>query len=360
MHGAWVRTANQRPSRPNVRGFPALAKRSRFLDQKIKMRQMRFILALDRHRSLSAAARALGLSQPALTKALQELETTIGTVLFQRHPHGVSPTAAGRLLLGFAERTLTELQRLDDTLDEIASPGGGLVVLGALPVSCAGLVPRIVQRLRQKYGRLELRLVGGRTEELLPKLAAGELDLVLGRLYQPELPDGLIREPLHNEPLSVLARAGHPLFLEEGKKARKLSDWDLVLPTFSQRLGVEIEHLLGLLRLSASPRWLRSSSHLFIREILHETDMLTVAPSLLVAGDLIRGSLRVVPISARPPERPGGMILNPNRPLSPSAALVCDVIRETVSEMIGHDSAAIAGGYGEAGPIDAGARKVEA
>ncbi|MGI4799151.1 MAG: LysR substrate-binding domain-containing protein [Janthinobacterium lividum] len=321
---------------------------------------MRFILALDRHRSLSAAARALSLSQPALTKALQELETTTAVVLFERHPHGVSPTAAGRLLLGFAERTLTELQRLDDTLNEIASPGGGLVVLGALPVSCAGLVPRIVQRLRLNHGRLELRLVGGRTEELLPKLAAGELDLVLGRLYQPELPDGLVREQLHSEPLSVIARAGHPLFLEEESAAARLPDWDLVLPTFSQRLGVEIEHLLGLLKLSASPRWLRSSSHLFIREILHETDMLTVAPSLLVAGDLIRGSLRVVPIQAAPPERPAGMILNPKRPLSPSAALVCDVIRESVSELIGHGSAAIASGYGKTDSIDASIRKGDA
>lgn len=320
---------------------------------------MRFILALDRHRSLSAAARALGVSQPALTKALQELETTIGSVLFERHPLGVSPTAAGRLLLGFAERTLTELQRLDDTLDEIAAPGGGLVVLGALPVSCAGLVPRIVQRLRQNHDRLEVRLVGGRTEELLPKLTSGEVDLVLGRLYQPELPDGLVREPLHSEPLSVLARAGHPLFAGEGRQAAALSDWDLVLPTFSQRLGVEIEHLLGMLQLSASPRWLRSSSHLFIREILHETDMLTIAPRLLVAGDLIRGSLRIVPIAAKPPERPAGLILNPNRPLSPSAALVCDVIRESVSELIGHASAAIASGYGKAGPIDGDSGEME-
>jgi LysR family pca operon transcriptional activator len=313
---------------------------------------MRFVLALDQYRSLSAAARALHLTQPALTKSLQELEALFGAPLFERHPHGVTPTAVGSLLLDFSKHTLADLRRLDDKLDELASPGGGLVVLGALPVSCAGLVPRVVQALRARHRALEIRLVGGRTEELLPRLAAGEVDMVLGRLYQPDLPDGLSREPLHHEPISVLARAGHPLFAREDGARADLSAYDLVLPTFSQRLGIEIEHLLSLLQLAASPRWLRSSSHLFIREILLETDMITVAPRLLVAGDLMRGALRVVPTTATPPPRPAGLILNPDRPISASGALLIDAIRDCIATLIEHGSAAIAPGYGGAEQSD--------
>ncbi|HTH96301.1 MAG TPA: LysR substrate-binding domain-containing protein [Stellaceae bacterium] len=327
---------------------------ARFLDQKLRMRQMRFLEALDQHRSLSKAARALHMSQPALTKALHELETVIGETLFERHARGVMPTAAGRLILGFATRTLAELGRLDADLDHLKVPGGGVLHLGALPVSAAGLLPHVVRDLRQLYPHLELRLFSGRGDELLVKLGVGEIDMVLGRLYPPEVPDGFLREPIYDEPISLIARSDHPIFdMASGQTPESqiagnhiagLAGYDLVLPTFGQRLGQEIEHLLVTLGLTASPRTIRSASHLFIREVLHLTDMITLAPRMLVAGDIIRGTLRVLPVVIDQP-RPAGLILNPAKPPSPTAMLLVDAIRRTAGRLTDSEAKAITLGY---------------
>ncbi|MHB8285016.1 MAG: LysR substrate-binding domain-containing protein [Caulobacteraceae bacterium] len=316
----------------------------RFLDQRLRMRQLRFLQALDQTRSLSKAARLLGLTQPALTKALHELEDALGEALFERHPLGVTPTAAGEVAIRFAARTLSELGRLDDELDRLGQPGGGLVVLGAFPVAAAGLLPPIVNQLRLTHPDLEVRLVDGRVEDLMPKLEAGEVHAVFGRLYTPELPDGFQREALYQEPISAIARAGHPLFARKGPIS--LADYDLILPTFSQRIGREIEHMLSALGLGASPRTLRSTSHMFIREMLHDSDMIAMAPRALMAGDLRRGTLKVVPVDAASPFRPAGLMLNPARPSPPSVGLLLEVIRRTVADLIAENQSGITSVHG--------------
>ena len=105
---------------------------TRFLDRKLRMQQLRLIEGVALAGSLSGAARQLGLTQPALTKGLHEIEEIVGVDLFERHPRGVKPTAAGEVVIRFAARVLSEVHRLDDDLDNLGRPGRGLVVLGAL------------------------------------------------------------------------------------------------------------------------------------------------------------------------------------------------------------------------------------
>ena len=140
------------------------------------------------------------------------------------------------------------------------------------------MLPGALVRLKSTYPDVKVRLRQGRTEELLPLLAAGELDLIVGRLYEPAVPDGFAREPLWTEPISILARAGHPIFACGLVSAEELRRYDLVLPTVTQRVGQEIEHLLSLLGLV--PASLRSSSYGFIREMLLATDLISVMPRL--------------------------------------------------------------------------------
>ena len=182
---------------------------------------------------------------------------------------------------------------------------GGTVALGALPVAAAGVLPGALVRLAATQPDVRVRLRQGRTEELLPLLASGELDLIVGRLYEPAVPDGFAREPLWTEPISVLARAGHPVFQQGTVSVEELRRYDLVLPTVTQRVGQELEHLLSLLGLIPASS-LRSSSYGFIREMLLATDMISVMPRLMMAGDLLRGALRVVPLPIPAPDRPAG------------------------------------------------------
>jgi len=304
----------------------------RYLDQRLKLHHLRAVEAIILHRSLLKASAALGVTQPALTKALQELEETVQQRLFDRLPRGVRPTEAGEIFARFSRRVLAEIRRLDEELDRQMGPGGGTVAIGTLPVAATGVLPGALTRLKLQSPHLRVRLEQGRTEELLPKLASGEIDLIVGRLYEPSLPDGFLREPLWEEPISVLARTGHPVFRSARVTVEALRQYDLVLPTVSQRVGQEIEAFLVRMALAPAAS-LRSSSYGFIREMLHGTDMLSVMPRLMMAGDLLRGTLRVIPLAEPPPRRPAGIILPPNRALPPSGHAFLEALRAHIAEI---------------------------
>jgi LysR family pca operon transcriptional activator len=212
-------------------------------------------------------------------------------------------------------------------------------------MAAAGVLPGALVWLKSTHPDVKVRLRQGRTEELLPLLAAGELDLIVGRLYEPAVPDGFAREPLWTEPISILARAGHPIFACGSVSAEELRRYDLVLPTVTQRVGQEIEHLLSLLGLV--PASLRSSSYGFIREMLLATDLISVMPRLMMAGDLLRGALRVVPLPIPAPDRPAGLILPRDRALPQAGRAFVECLRAHVAEVMQRGLTPITGGNNE-------------
>ena len=307
----------------------------RYLDQRLRLHYFRAVDAIQTHGSLLKASVALGLSQPALSKTLQELEEVLQIRVFERHSRGVILTEGGAVLLKTARRVLAELRRLDEDLDLLSHPGGGTVALGALPVAAAGILPGVLTRLKENQPDLKVRLQQGRIEELLPLLASGEIDLIVGRLYLPPLPDGFQREALWAEPISILARYDHPLFNLSSISLDELCRYDLVLPTVTQRVGQEIEMLLSALGLAPATS-MRSSSYGFIREMLHGTDLISIMPRLMMAGDLLRGTLRIVPLPIAAPDRPAGLVLPRTRTLPPAGHAFIGCLRSYVDELSTH------------------------
>ncbi|PZW37622.1 transcriptional regulator [Humitalea rosea] len=303
---------------------------TRHLDQRLKLRLLRAVDAIGTQRSILKASTALGIAQPALSRSLAEAEAVAGMPLFERHSRGVTPTAAGAALIATARKVLAELRRLDGELDGLAVAAHGTLALGALPVAAAGLLPGVMARLTARHPALIVSMVQGRTEDLLPRLAAGEIDLIVGRLYDPPVPDSFVRETLYEEPISLLVRAGHPL--TEGASPARIAGYGLVLPTVSQRVGVEIDELLALLGLPGTMA-LRSSSYEFIREMLHTTDLVSVMPLNMLAGDLLRGTIRPLALPVPAPRRPAGIIRRADRPLGPAAEALTDSLRGYLAEL---------------------------
>jgi LysR family pca operon transcriptional activator len=320
--------------------------RRRHLDHHLKLRHLRAIDAVATQGSLLRASTTLGLSQPALSRSLQDSEQALDLKLFDRHARGVTPTPAGEAVWAAARRILAELGRLEEELDRLTSPIAGTVALGALPVAAVGLLPGVLAALKSSHPRLVVRLVQGRTEELLPLLASGELDLIVGRLYEPAAPDMFHRETLYDEPISVLARAGHPILAEAEPTLATLQAYELVLPTMSQRMGQEIERLLharGLL----PAHCLRSSSVGFIRELLHTTDTLTICPRMMMGGDLLRGTIRVVPLVIATALRPAGIIRNRQRGTAANAETLVQCLRDYLATLSAHGLVPLPGGMQE-------------
>jgi LysR family pca operon transcriptional activator len=303
---------------------------TRHLDQRLKIQHFRCIEAIAANGSLLKASAALGLTQPALSKSLREAEAIVGKTLFERHARGVRLTEAGLAVREASRRVMAELRQLDEALDGL--PRRARLALGVLPVAASGVLPGALMRLKAAEPLLRVRLEQGRTEELLPLLAAGEIDLVVGRLYEPSAPDAFARERLWTEPMSILARAGHPIFDGRRVDAAALRPFDFVLPTITQRVGQEIERLLDELGVDASTA-LRSSSYGFIREILLGGDWIAIMPKLMMLGDLLRGALRLAPLPVGSPERPAGLIRRRDAPLGAAAALFVATLRDYVADL---------------------------
>lgn len=325
----------------------------RFLDRQLKLRQLRAVVAIANQGSLLGASRNLGVSQPALTKTLHEAEELVGTRLFERHSRGVRSTPAGAVVAAAARRIMGEIGRLDAELDRLASRAGGTVALGAMPVAAGGVLPGTLARLKRLHPDLIVRMTQGTTEDLLPGLASGDLDLIIGRMYDPAVPDGLVREPIYEEPFAIVARTGHPIFAAGVSVLEAVRRYDLVLPTIGQRIGQELEHLLAALDLTPAAA-LRSTSSSFIREMLHSTDMLSITPGLLMAGDLLRGTVRLVPLAAGQlgPPRPAGVIRRHDRPLPPAAAALVECLHVALADLTAHGLGGITGRDGRPGAND--------
>jgi DNA-binding transcriptional LysR family regulator len=129
--------------------------------------------------SFSAAAEALAYTQSAISQQIAALEAETGMQLLERHPRGVTLTAAGQTLVGHAEAILARLEAAETALSAIAGLRGGRLRMASFPTAGATLMPLAIATFSESYPDVELTLAEGEPEEIVPRLQAGELDLAL-------------------------------------------------------------------------------------------------------------------------------------------------------------------------------------
>ena len=301
--------------------------------QGLRLRHFRSVLAIAEHGSVLKAARSLGTSQPAVTKVLREVEGALGRPIFDRLPRGVMPNEYGRAFIARARRVLGEIDHITDDLARIADGQAGTIVVGALPSAASGLMPGSLARFRRVHPSMVVRVVHGRSDQLLPQLEAGGLDLVVGRLYEPQAPDDFRREVLYDEPISILCRAGHPVLKKPALVPADIAPFDLLLPSLEQRVGQDVERAIAALGLEPQQPPLRSTSLSFIREMLLGGDSLAVLSRMMLAGDLLRKTIRIVPLAVPTPSRPAGVITLRHRRRAPALDALVKALRLYIREL---------------------------
>jgi DNA-binding transcriptional LysR family regulator len=180
---------------------------------RIRLRNLRFLLSLAQTRNLSHSATQLNTTQPGLSKWLKELEADVGLTLFERHARGLTPTPHGKVLIEHARRVNAQLNRAVSDMALLREGGAGRVAIGASGAAASEAAPRAILRLMQALPELRIDLVEGTMDRLLTLLAQGDLDMVMGRTVEQHFDDALIQtELLYTEPVDLVARPGHPLF----------------------------------------------------------------------------------------------------------------------------------------------------
>ena len=225
---------------------------------------------IARSGSISAAARALGWTQPAVSQHLRALERQAGCALLLRSPSGVELTEPGRVLLSRADAIAGELHMADEEMASLTDLRRGRVRLAAYPSAAATLVPRAVAGLRRRHPDVDGALTEAEPPEAVALLEAGEADLALVFGYDgdPVAGTGLVWRPLATEPVDLVVPPGHPLARRRGLAMRHLATVPWIVGCERCR-----EHAVSL-----------CSAASFAPDVRHVTDDYVVVQNLVAVG----------------------------------------------------------------------------
>jgi DNA-binding transcriptional LysR family regulator len=185
----------------------------------VSSRQLRVVVALARSRSFVGAAALLGLSQPALSRAVQRLERSLGVMLFSRSTRLVSLTAAGREFLPTAERLLNDLDRHLGRMRELAQQQRGYVVVASLMSLAYRVLPAATAAYRRRFPGIDLYLREGVQDAIVADVRGSVADIGIGNVGDVTAP--VIAEPLGDEPCLLVLPCRHPL---AGRRAVSIAD----------------------------------------------------------------------------------------------------------------------------------------
>jgi LysR family transcriptional regulator, regulator of abg operon len=177
-----------------------------------------FIAVVDAG-SIRGAARQLNMSQPALTRALQQLEEELGVQLMDRSGRGVTPTAAGSAFLSRARVAEAELRKAAEEAKKTVGDGTRLLALGVSPVGASLLLPELAITLQRLHPKTRIRILETTPSALLSLVRDEVMDLAVTQRTRIHLDAGLDYKPLAEIQMRMAVRPGHPLLGKPGKKA---------------------------------------------------------------------------------------------------------------------------------------------
>lgn len=301
------------------------------LARRLKLQQIAIFDKVVSCGSLLAASRELHMTQPALSKAVQELEEHFGRALFVRTRRGVQPTDFGRMLHAHCQSLLSELRLLADDLNAWNAGVSGQVIVGTLIAASAQLLPSAVLRLREIAPNVVVEVRVGINETMFEALARGELDVVVGLL--PALDSGgtLEHVPLYEENLCAVVGRQHPLASRPTVEAAQLESADWIVPTPASEAIHPTTQFFEVLGMKRPVRIVESVSMLTNLGLLMQSQMIALMP-FSVAREFVRlGLLSVLPLGHTSPFGRIGYTVYKGRAPSPATERLLLALRETVA-----------------------------
>jgi DNA-binding transcriptional LysR family regulator len=254
--------------------------------------QMNAFLRLFDAGSFVDAARATGLSVPAIHRAVRDLEQVCGVALVERRGRGVVPTAAGRQLTRALRLAASEIAA---GLSEVAGDAGqrGRLAIGAMPLSRALVLPYALGRFLRDEPNVSVEVFEGSWRDLVEPLRDGIVDLLIGALRDQD-PVGLVQRPLFEDRLVVVARTGHPLMISGTPSLQDLARYAWIVGQAGSPLRARWE---GVFRDRAAPPCpLECGSVMVIRGVLMDSDLLTLLSPDQIALEVKSGLLSALPL----------------------------------------------------------------
>ena len=245
----------------------------------MELQTLSHFLAVIDTGSFSAAARALNITQPALTKRIKALEDSVGVRLFDRLPRGVTPTPYGEALARHARLIRREVDNAEAEIDSLRGARTGDVRIGAGPSWSSDLLPRAIAGVYREQPEIRFFVRQLPEDQLFPALDNGELDLALGVVPPPAGFENLKSSTLISDDTNVVARVDHPLTRKAHITLSDLLDYPWVLPSHLTKIRNVFDQLFLLGGLNP-PKPILESDPLVVRLALpRQGDFLTFSAS---------------------------------------------------------------------------------
>lgn len=290
----------------------------------MKLNQLRDFIAAARNGSLRAAARELGIAQPALTKSIQALENELGAPVFERTSRGAILTPVGSALLLRAEVVMQELRRAKDEIAQLTSGGAGEVAFGISTAPTLLFLSRVLKDFRRQFPEVQLRIVNGIFPITLPELKQGRLDFAVGPEPDEKLDDEFVVETLFENARVPVCRKDHPLLAARSLGELTDAHW-LVTSTAHQPLQA-FQRIFTDRGLPAPKDVTLCEASLGLVEILIHSDSICWLPPQWTEAALLSGWLTRIPV-----EEIAGpnicIVRRRNLPLTPAADHLATLMR---------------------------------
>lgn len=283
----------------------------------MKDHQLKALVQVADAGSIRAAARAMHLSQSALTKALRELEEDVGAELLTRSYRGIDFTPAGRALLVRARLALATLDKAREEVRLLRGGAGARIAVALTPMVAASVLPRVLVEFRRVRPDAELRLEEGLLTNVLPGLVEGRLDFAVALANPGDLPYEIEFEALAEVAASPAGRVGHPLAHARSWDELRGASWVLNLTEASQ--GNHLVRWLEAQGIEVPTDTVRCASPTLMIELMRRTDHIGFGPTVLIDDPIFGAGLQRFAVEALPPPMSLGLLSLRGVPLTVAA-----------------------------------------
>ncbi|WP_110649466.1 LysR family transcriptional regulator [Salinicola peritrichatus] len=287
------------------------------LMSRLRLRQLRLLMALDECGSIHRAAERVAISQPGATRALNEIEATFGAPLFMRSARGLEANDLGRCVVRYARLIQTDVAHLREEMIGIQQGYGGHLAVGGTMGAIAAIVEAIV-KLRAEQPSLSLQIVEDTSEGLLRLLDQGRIDVALCRSDFGRRPADYHCHGSFPEPLWVVANPTHPLVNATVPDFAALAGqaW-IVYPVSMPRMLEQEFVAAGLSRPVKSIEI--SSTYAILAMLARDAGVLALLPERIASDQVAKGNVARIDYTLGTQNPPFELLWRRDREPSPAA-----------------------------------------
>jgi molybdate transport repressor ModE-like protein len=272
----------------------------------VKYNQLRALVAIAQHGSIRAAAKTVCLSQPALTKAIRELEQELGVPLVSRSARGAQLTQFGQAVHARAKLILAEMQHVRDDVIQLSGLEGGAVSCAVTPLVSLKFLTRAIHMFRQRMPKTRLEIQEGFLTAALARLRDGSLDFVIAIVDEKKLAPEFVFKPMVDGELIISARIGHPL--ANATSITELDGADWMLNTTPESIGQSLQDFFVQHGARAPRVVVECSSFSASFSLSVNSNLLSCCPKSFLETDWIRERMVAVPVREPLPRVSVGII----------------------------------------------------